>query len=483
MPPHQCLLFTNEFKQDCRTTGSLANPSYDLEECPALEVPGCDRFIGEDCYYTGGEIFGCRKDPKTVSLEECRDRCLHNSCYNGCQYFVYDLAQGCRFFYSSKRICHIQTGPQTPSFKECHVVPEVETTTATTSTTTASYSTASTTAITSTFTNNTTSSKTETTSTIISPTPTSDAMSTDTTMVTTPTTATTSNVTTKTTSYSMIDTITAITLITTSVTDSPTTAFPHCDSRQFELSGIFLLEPTYGSSMLWKPTNNGTLWCNSSEKTSIAFMDNYHPNIEYSGSFTISDNGRNYVGIVVGLQDESSFILIAGPGTQHHGQYADSWRIIKVASDTGKTTDEMVEAILSPGSVPGQTTVLHEWPKTFWKKSKTYTWILQFKYNITAEAALSFKMVQNGEEFLSDVDVDLLGHVQGDPIQLENIKTSPGVFSDRFNGLKEVIDSVMIDTVDFSVPNLRNKEDNMFKLGVFTSAQTAKFFDLRYKCI
>ena len=181
-------------------------------------------------------------------------------------------------------------------------------------------------------------------------------------------------------------------------------------------------------------------------------MNNDLPNIQYSGSFlAISDD--DYLGVVVGLEHESRFYLILGPGSNGYDNHTDSWRIVSVASTTGPDDDTMVQAILSPESVAGQTKVLYTWPDKQWSRDTAYLWVLEYKQYAEGRSSLFFMMMEEAEDmFLTGVTVDL--------------STSAPLKTDRARE-----------------GSIQEASADRFKFGVFSYSQQAKFYDLQYQCI
>ena len=92
----------------------------------------------------------------------------------------------------------------------------------------------------------------------------------------------------------------------------------------------------------------------------MALSNNIYLDVEFNGSFTALDTDDDWIGFVFGYEDEGHFYLVLGPGAwDTHVDYSlDDWRLVKVESETGTTTKDMMAAILSGEDVPGQTKVV-----------------------------------------------------------------------------------------------------------------------------
>ena len=64
-------------------------------------------------------------------------------------------------------------------------------------------------------------------------------------------------------------------------------------------------------------------------------MDGIPSDVQFTGSFVVPDNDDDFVGIVFGYKSASDFYIILGSGRSTNNNHTDSWRILKVNSETG----------------------------------------------------------------------------------------------------------------------------------------------------
>ena len=64
----------------------------------------------------------------------------------------------------------------------------------------------------------------------------------------------------------------------------------------------------------------------------------------------------------------------------------DTWRVVRVDSETAKTTFDLRSAIISGADVPGQTEVLH-WPGVKgWREESVYSWTVRHQPSLSSLA-------------------------------------------------------------------------------------------------
>ena len=72
----------------------------------------------------------------------------------------------------------------------------------------------------------------------------------------------------------------------------------------------------------------------------------------------------------------------------------DSWRLVKVASDTATTTYDMHQAITSGDDVPGQTEVLYRPDIKGWQEDSVYSWTVRHQPSLSS---LAISVARDGE--------------------------------------------------------------------------------------
>ena len=219
-------------------------------------------------------------------------------------------------------------------------------------------------------------------------------------------------------------------------TASPTSQPPpSCNATQnFTYDDTFTLyhDPTGNMTVNWTKAPDGSVWRNDNGEASVAFLQVTEADIRFTGSFQTSDNDDDWLGVVVGLADESHFYLIFGSGVGDEN-HMDPWRILLVNSTTGSSDNLLLNAILSGSSVPGQTEVLHTWPGKHWQSGLTYGW--EVTYRPGQSIAVSF--VEEGVALLDG------------SVELDNTTTFPGAD----------------------------------KIGIFSFSQVALFSSMSYECV
>ena len=66
-----------------------------------------------------------------------------------------------------------------------------------------------------------------------------------------------------------------------------------------------------------------------------------------SGSFSNIGMDDDWIGFVFGYQDIGHFYIVSAPLVGESHKTTKPWRLTKVASDTGNTSDQMMKAIMS----------------------------------------------------------------------------------------------------------------------------------------
>jgi len=114
-----CTLLREDYRQDCQTSGGLRDNSIDA--CLAVDLYTCDRFLEEDCVYTG-EVILTKDD--VADAKHCQILCQQLQS-TGCQYWVFQLLKNeenkheCVLLKSTERKCSTKGGPRSPSLAEC----------------------------------------------------------------------------------------------------------------------------------------------------------------------------------------------------------------------------------------------------------------------------------------------------------------------------------------------------------------------------
>ena len=188
---------------------------------------------------------------------------------------------------------------------------------------------------------------------------------------------------------------------------------------------------TPGSPPIWNLTGNGVFYRMDNGDASVALLD-APLSYKFTGSFFVSNRDDDHIGIVFGFKSASEFYIIVGPGIalSPDREHSDSWRILKVNSDTGPDTPHMREAINDGKSVEGQVEVLHTWLGRQWLQHKTYSWLLR-----KTGSTVQFSMLEDFIPFLNMVTV----------------------------------------TVD-------DDDNKPGQIGMFSYSQTVKFFDMSINC-
>ena len=183
--------------------------------------------------------------------------------------------------------------------------------------------------------------------------------------------------------------------------------------------------------------NETEIWRLDNSCGSIALSENFYQDVEFTGSFESTGTDDDWLGFVFGYQDPGHFYIVLTAGSSLNFTHGDNntWRLVKVESETSTSSFDMTAAILSGLDVENQTKVLHRVEDQFgWKAGVVYTW------SVVHQPTLNSLTVQ---VFEAD---DLLWEVSWD-------KDFPG-------------------------------SQQVGKLGVWTLSQSARFFDssVKSKC-
>jgi len=143
------------------------------------------------------------------------------------------------------------------------------------------------------------------------------------------------------------------------------------------------------------------VWSMNNTCASMALSNNIYLDVEFNGSFTALDTDDDWIGFVFGYEDEGHFYLVLGPGAwDTHVDYSlDDWRLVKVESETGTTTKDMMAAILSGEDVPGQTKVVYRPGVKGWYSGKVYSWRVTYRPTINH---LEITVMDDGLELWSN---------------------------------------------------------------------------------
>ena len=137
------------------------------------------------------------------------------------------------------------------------------------------------------------------------------------------------------------------------------------------------------------------VWRQDNTCGGVALSENNYQDFEFNGTFQRMDNwgDDDYIGFVFGYEDPGHFYLIIASGDwSTHGKYLKKfykyvltfnlcfivnenapWRVVKVASETATTTNDMMNAILSGEDTPGQTEVLYRSDIKGWHEDSIYS--------------------------------------------------------------------------------------------------------------
>ena len=123
------------------------------------------------------------------------------------------------------------------------------------------------------------------------------------------------------------------------------------------------------------------VWNIKNTCASLALGDRMYQDVEFTGSFTPLDTDDDWIGFVFGYEDDGHFYLVLAPGAwaEHADETNNDWRLVKVESETGKTSVNMTAAILSGLDVDGQTKVVYRPGVKGWNKDKVYSWRVRYQ--------------------------------------------------------------------------------------------------------
>jgi len=113
-----CTLLTEDYRQDCQNAGGL--PENSIDACLAMDLYTCDRFMEEDCIYTGDVLL---KQESISDAKHCQKLCDQFQSA-GCQYWVFQFNREigkheCQLLKSDERNCTTKGGPRSPSVEDC----------------------------------------------------------------------------------------------------------------------------------------------------------------------------------------------------------------------------------------------------------------------------------------------------------------------------------------------------------------------------
>ena len=121
-------------------------------------------------------------------------------------------------------------------------------------------------------------------------------------------------------------------------------------------------------SEVWR-LENATSGCGS-----LALGSQIYQDVEFDGSFTNLGGDDDWIGIVFGYQDIGHFYIVSAPFVGETHTTPTPWRLTKVSSETGNTSDEMMKAIMTDEDVEGQTTILLKPTDQGWQRDKINSW-------------------------------------------------------------------------------------------------------------
>ena len=137
-------------------------------------------------------------------------------------------------------------------------------------------------------------------------------------------------------------------------------------------------------SSTWNLTagaDGNEVWNIDNYCASVAVGDTIYQDVEFTGSFSSLDTDDDWIGFIFGYEDDGHFYLVLAPGAwdTHADVTDDDWRLVKVESETGKTSYNMTAAILSGVDVEGQTKVVFRPGVKGWNKDKVYSWRVKYQ--------------------------------------------------------------------------------------------------------
>jgi len=321
-----CTLLKEDYRQECKSSGGPMDKP--ITSCLEVDLYTCDRIMEENCEFSGDVILELPIG-SIADANHCQELCEEFSVM-GCNHWSFDINK-CTLLSSGERNCTIIGGPKSPSMEECKV-----------------------------------------TSTTIK------------------TTTTTMNTTTPKTS----------TVNTTTPATIPTTTIPICSKTTLQIVDTMPLEDTYGNESYCIDVVNKTLdtcsgeeWVFYDNKTLVVQINNTNlpaigigseevRGVNYNGTFNTTNTDDDWIGIIFGYENSSSFYVMHGAKFNvSNGYYKNQqFKITKVHSDTGVNGPDMKNAMNNATSVPGQTSILwHDDANRGWLTNKEYTWNLKFR--------------------------------------------------------------------------------------------------------
>ena len=153
----------------------------------------------------------------------------------------------------------------------------------------------------------------------------------------------------------------------------------------------------------------------------IALTDLDYKDFEFNGSFVPLDTDDDYIGFFFGYEDPGHFYLVvAGGDWDTHASYGnDTWRLVKVSSETSTSSSEMMRAIYSGVDVPGQTSILYRPEIKGWNKDHAYSWSLKYE---PSKNSLLVSVYQD--------DTQLWNSIWDKTFDEEKVEGKVGVFTD-----------------------------------------------------
>merc|ERR1711892_809515 len=186
------------------------------------------------------------------------------------------------------------------------------------------------------------------------------------------------------------------------------------EEQQFTAAEKFDLQapvdgPVWGE-MSWPCTTKGDwnmtagvdgseVWRMDGACGSIALSSDFYQDVEFNGSFTNLGSDDDWIGFVFGYQDIGHFYVALSPLLGNTHTTTTPWRLTKVASETGDTSDEMMKAIMSDEDIAGQTTILLKPSDQGWQRDKVNSWRVTHR---PSTSSLSISMDVDSESIWSE---------------------------------------------------------------------------------
>ena len=155
-------------------------------------------------------------------------------------------------------------------------------------------------------------------------------------------------------------------------------------AESFDLQPIEYYPGHCNVSSTWNLTageDGNEVWSLLNSCASVALGDIIYQDVEFTGSFSPLDGDDDYIGFIFGYEDDGHFYIVLAPGAwaSHENITNDEWRLVKVESETGKTSFNMTQAILSGVDVEGQTQVVFRPGVKGWYQDKVYSWRVRYQ--------------------------------------------------------------------------------------------------------